>query len=98
MQHISPHKTFIFRARASQPCEDLFIDLEFEKKIIYWNQMNSSLGPKTVSTDYGTCCSINPQIRSALTYHMEDIFWHDCTFGKQVWDRLQNETEYVQIA
>ena len=52
-----------FRARASQPCEDLFIDLEFEKKIIYWNQMNGTLGPKTVPTDYGTCCAINPQIR-----------------------------------
>ena len=29
---------------------------------------------------------------------MEEIFWHDCTFGKQVWDRLQNKTEFVQIA
>ena len=29
---------------------------------------------------------------------MEDVFWHDCIFGKQVWDCLQNKTEHVQIA
>ena len=29
---------------------------------------------------------------------MEDIFWHDCIFGKQVWEYLQNETKHAQIA
>ena len=42
--------------------------------------------------------SVSEKFAKLGVFILEDIFWHDCTFGKQVWDRLQNETEYVQIA
>ena len=62
---LKPHsKLSVFRDVASQPCEDLILNLGFQSKKISWSDMNSVLGPKKVPTDYGYCCFISPQIRS----------------------------------
>ncbi len=47
-----------------QKCEDLILEVEFQDKKLYWNQMNKTHGPgpMTVGTDYGNCCFFAPQI------------------------------------
>ena len=63
------------RYRSSQPCEDFILNLEFQSKVIYWYDINSTLGPKAVPTDYGTCCFIAPQIRSSHEFfQLSDAF------------------------